>query len=292
MYYVYKIALATVARLPLRAGYWLFCRIADISFLFKKGTREVSASNIRRALAPDASNKKLRSTVLSAFRNSARNYFDLLRLSHLDPRSLNGNVTIHGEEHFREALGRGKGVILATAHLGNMDLVAQVLAPKSSESVKLTVLTEPLRPEPLYRLVTELRERNGLIFTTANVEGLKRAIRALKRGEVVALASDRAIQGTGLNLPFMGEETVMPVGAVELALRTGAALVPAFSVRGNGGRYAIYVEPPLSLPSRDRPDALSKGTRDLISVMERYIHEFPEQWVVFNPVWNGRGRRK
>ena len=80
----------------------------------------------------------------------------------------------------------------------------------------------------------------------------------------------------------------MPAGAVELALRTGAALVPAFGLRLSGRRYRISIEPPLDLDGQTVPAA----AQALIAIMERYIKEHPEQWVVFEPRWGKAAGRE
>ena len=103
----------------------------------------------------------------------------------------------------------------------------------------------------------------------------------------MGVAVDRAVQGNGLVMDFLGEPALMPVGAAELALRTGATLVPSISLRAGFERHIVRIEPPITVererPTEARVRALS---RELLDIVERYVVEYPTQWTaIFEPVW-------
>src|ERR1044072_5195009 len=93
------------------------------------------------------------------------------------------------------------------------------------------VLVEPLRPERLFKLVAGLRASKGLIMMPATPGGVKAAMRVLKAGGLGGIPNARDIQHHGVPVEFFGTETHLPIGAVELAMRTGAALLPAYGPR-------------------------------------------------------------
>ncbi|MFQ5933070.1 MAG: hypothetical protein ACE5KI_00325, partial [Dehalococcoidia bacterium] len=79
-----------------------------------------------------------------------------------------------------------------------------------------------------------------------------------------------------------------PVGAVELALRTGAVIVPGFTARYDHYRYAFYFEPPIEIArGRSKADSVQRTLARIVSLMERYIRRFPGQWMVYTPLWGG-----
>lgn len=282
-YLAFRIASRIMPFLPLRVGYLVAIFFGDIAYFTASKSRRVVTHNMRRALGSEASNGRLNQTVRAVFRNAAKNYLDLLRVPTFDLAQLNGNFFIHGWHHFEKAQSDGKGVIVATAHLGNFDLVAQVLAARG---IGLTVLAEPLRPACLFRFVTGLRESKGLVFLPVGRSALKAILRTLREGGVVGVACDRDIGRHGLEFPFFGEETTFPVGAIKLALRTGAVVIPAFSVRRSNKQFDVYVEPPLQLAlSSDHEQNVRRNMLKVITSMEKYIHRHPDQWVVFDPVW-------
>ena len=75
--------------------------------------------------------------------------------------------------------------------------------------------------------------------------------------------------------------------AVQLARRTGAALVVAFCRRRVNNRYEAFVLPPVNL--NDLPegeaDAVREGTRRLMHHIETFIRSDPAQWMLTTPLW-------
>ena len=280
-YRLFSLASLVLPLLPTPVCYGLASVFGDLAYLLAPGARNVVCCNMRQALGLSADERRVRQAARQVFRNAAKNYVDLFRLPHFDLDHLNRKLAIHGLEYFQSALEQGKGIIIATAHLGNFDLVAQVLAARSH---KFTVLVEPLQPEPLFRMVTGLRSSRGLSFLPMGTGGLRAILRSLQRGEIVGVACDRHLQGSGIRVEFLGKETTLPTGAVDLALRTGATVLPAFSIRQGGGRFALYIEPPLSFTISDG-SALTENMKRLVVPMEKYIRGYPEQWVVFRPIW-------
>jgi KDO2-lipid IV(A) lauroyltransferase len=71
-----------------------------------------------------------------------------------------------------------------------------------------------------------------------------------------------------------------------VALRTGAPLIPGFALRHPDDTFLIQLEPPVELPNTgDREADVAAGMRMVVAIMERYIAEHPEQWMVSVPVW-------
>lgn len=280
-YWLFRLASFVLPLLPASVCYGLASLSGDLTYLLAPGARNVVCCNMRQALGPTADERRVRRAARQVFRNAAKNYVDLFRLPRFDLDYLNRNLAIHGLEYFQSALEQGKGIIIATAHLGNFDLVAQVLAARSH---KFTVLVEALQPESLFRLVTGLRTSRGLSFLPIGPGGLRATLRSLQRGEIVGVTCDRYIRGSGMRVRFLDKEATLPTGAVDLALRTGAAVVPAFSIRQDGGRFALYIEPALSFTISNGSE-LKENMQRLVVPMEKYIRGYPEQWVIFRPVW-------
>jgi KDO2-lipid IV(A) lauroyltransferase len=110
--------------------------------------------------------------------------------------------------------------------------------------------------------------------------------RVIREGGVLGILADRAITGVGERVEFFGRLALLPSAHVALALRTGAALMPAFAWREKGLLLA-RIEKPLELVATgDRDADVREGVRRFAAVLERYVREHPEQWTVFEPVWD------
>ena len=103
---------------------------------------------------------------------------------------------------------------------------------------------------------------------------------------MVGLACDRGIADNSRMVEFFGALARLPVGAVRLALGTGAPLIPAFGLRLPGDTFIMRIGPPLELTATGDLEAdLDAGLKTIVNLMERYISQNPEQWLVAAPVW-------
>jgi KDO2-lipid IV(A) lauroyltransferase len=188
------------------------------------------------------------------------------------------------EEHIRPQLAAGRGVVMLSAHVGCSEMAGQALIPLG---IPCFAVTEPVKPERLARMLNEIRMSKGVVFMPVGVPAVKRIVRILRSGGTVALMGDRDISGPKMLLPFFGEETWLPTGPVEVALRTGAAIVPSFSARR--GRYVIdaVAEEPIEIERTEDFQADVKAAMlEFIKRMEARLRAEPEQWLVFERLWD------
>jgi KDO2-lipid IV(A) lauroyltransferase len=247
--------------------------VGTIAFLAAPRARAAVRANLA-VVAPDRGDLARR-----VFVNQVRGYLEVFQIPALDAERLIATVRVDGWERFMRAHDQGKGVIFASAHLGPVALVGQILMARGFE---LTLPVEPAQSE-LMRAVNRARAARGLHLVSLDAPlGIHRALR---RGGVLGFLADRAVSGVGHRVPFCGRETLMPSAHVALALRTGAALVPAFAWR-EGAQLHAYVEDPLDLPDTgDRESDVREGVRRFAAVLERYVRRYPDQWTVFDQVW-------
>lgn len=255
--------------------------VAYLVYILSPSLRASIRDNMRHVLGPEASDAELKQATRGVLTNTARNYFDLIKLPHLKPDDIKDCIVPHNWHNVEDALKQGKGVVLVTAHLGSFDTAAQIF---TTYSVQVTILVEPLKPPSLLKHVTALRASHGINFVPTELGSLEIMIRALRRGEAILFVCDRDIAGNGLKSNFFGEETTMPTAAMRIAMRTGAVVVPTFNLRRDDGRYDAFFEPAVDIiPKGD--GALERNIEKVAHIMERYIESCPEQWVVLSPIW-------
>ncbi len=182
----------------------------------------------------------------------------------------------------REALAPcPRGIVLATGHLGNWELLGAVLAALGHETH--AVVRRP-RNEGVAGLVTSLRARMGFREIPRGPHAALHAARALRRGGVVGLLCDQASDQSSAWVPFLGSPAPTPLGPALLARRTGAALVVAWLHREGPFRYTLECA---------RVDA---GTDDTVTMTEVNdllgvaIRARPEAWVWFHTRWTAPPR--
>lgn len=277
-----KTLVFAVGWLPSVIGYPIALAFGQIMYCFGGKSRRLVRANMRRALGPAASASQVERATRQAFCSLTAYYYDLVRMPRTSPAKLNKRIVLEGLPHLEQALREGKGVVLASAHLGVPDLAAQL---SLARGVPLTLIVEQLQPPRLHDWFTHKRSIQGLAIETATSSGLRAAFRALQKGEAVAVTIDRAIQGNGIVTPLFGEPSLLPTGAAEMALRTGATLLPAYTLRRGRKRYKIIIEAPIATMADGKPKEAQAVIAELVPSLERHIRSQPGQWMAFHPIW-------
>src|SRR6266566_121723 len=289
MYRVFRLASIVIPRLPRSFVVALSQVIGLVAWLVAAKARRQATINMRHVLGPEmqatrAGRKRLRRSVRGMFKNSVRNYLEVLYLPSMKPEEIVRLMPrIEGVEHLDAALALGKGVILISAHFGPFDYLAQWIAIKGYE---MMIPVERLKDERMLELMLKLRSSKGVHFIPLGGSAPMRSIiQALRKNQLVLITGDRAVQGESVERPFFGELARLPIGPVSLAQRTGAVLVGALGWHASrteiAGRFT-----PISLALTEEQRVDSDMLMDtVIAMMEGFIEAHPEQWVVFEPVW-------
>lgn len=288
-YYLFRLAGWICPRLPVRFGYWLFARLGDLLFFLTAKHQKAYFANLRRVLGNSVTPRERDAIARRAFQNLLKNYFDLLRGHRLTPEEIRAQLAdVHGIEHLENVMKQGKGMIGGSAHFGAWDLFIHLAAVHLN--TRVVVPNERLQPEKLFRYVQRLRASQGIEIVPLDVAP-RALIKALRAGQMVGLAYDRDLTQTGPLVNFFGEPTRIPDGAVQLALKYNVPVLVAFAVRRPDNRSEVFIEPPLEFErTGDLSRDIQNGVQKLASVMEKYIRQYPDQWLMFQPIWdNHRG---
>ena len=267
----------TLPRIP-RALIGPFAEVVGtLAYLAAPGARRAVHANLA-IIAPE---RNTSSVVRRVFVEQTRNYVEIFSIPRLDPKTLLAEVRTDGWEHVAHAYERGKGVILASAHLGPVSFVGQILLAHGYP----VALPVEIATSEFQRSVNRARGGAGLqLIRTDSALGI---FRFLREGKVLGILADRAVTGVGEKVEFFGREALLPSAAVVLSLRTGAPLVPSFAGRSDGVLTASF-EPPLEIPNTgDRDADVREGVQRFARLLERYVRRAPEQWTVFEDFWHG-----
>ncbi len=273
-------------RLPRRLLYAAADAGGTLAWFASARLRAVTRDHMRHAYAGLRDAREREGAARACVRAAARYWADFARASHL-PReaALAEAEAFDGIDHLFAALDRGCGVIMLSAHVGNPEFLVRAAGHLQLD---ILVLTERLKPPRLHELVHDVRGGSGVRFVPAGMSGVRETLTHLRRGGLVALMADRDIQRSGRLTPFFGERAALPTGAIELALRTNAAVVPGFAIRTPGGRRRILFLPELQLRrSDDREADLEAGMLAMARALEEGIGAAPDQWFVLQPIWSG-----
>ena len=192
-------------------------------------------------------------------------------------------VEFHGENHLREALRRGRGVIFLSAHMGNWELGAAAVAAKK---YPMNGIGADQRDERITRLISDTREEYG-VKTVSKGFDLKSAIRCLQRGEILAILVDQDAGKNGLILPFLGLPASTPYGPVKMAQHLGATILPVFMIRrGKTIYHDLHILPSPWDKGYPEPDeSMESAMGRCNDILSDWISRYPGQWMWLTRRW-------
>jgi KDO2-lipid IV(A) lauroyltransferase len=104
---------------------------------------------------------------------------------------------------------------------------------------------------------------------------------ALEKNGIVALLCDLE-QGPGVTVQFFGRSATVPGGPAAIAIKTGAALLPAYQYATGPSRYHVHMDPMLSWSAGETKEGLMQR---VVNRFEDFIKERPDQWFAFRPIF-------
>lgn len=292
-YYAFAAGWKIVRRLPEKTAYRNFNRVADRLWAKRGGGVLQLEQNLRRVV-PTATDAEIRELSKQSMRNYFRYWCDAFRMPDWSQERIVSSVVCYNEHYIDEALALNAGIICALPHMGNWDHIG---AWGTVELAPVTSVAERLKPEKLFDKFIEYRTSIGLrIYPLGQpnvVDTLADELRDDKR--IIALLSDRDLTAHGIAVDFFGEKTRMPAGPANLALRTGAPILPA-SLWYDGPNCCINIHPPVVVPAgaptgddaRNQPGyaaAVSDMTQQIANAFQDGIAAHPADWHMMQKLW-------
>jgi Kdo2-lipid IVA lauroyltransferase/acyltransferase len=276
---LYEWTLKVARTLPLPVLYTFARIVGALVFVFSRNDRRNVRHNLNIILTGQPSSARSKRLLWQFFQNYAFYMVDFFRLLSMTlEESASFAQLLEGRHHLDQALAKGRGAILLTAHLGHWEIGGLGLR---ALGYPVNVVTIKHNSFFTNNLINLMRSRHGIrIIELGNsTYDVIEIVNALYRNEVVAVLGDRAISERSGTAMLFGRETPLPLGPLLLAMTTRAPVVPAFSVMKAPGHYCGIIEEALRLQNgRDREQALKQNLQQVASVFERYIRRYPDQW--------------
>jgi Kdo2-lipid IVA lauroyltransferase/acyltransferase len=242
--------------------------------------RRVAETNLSFAL-PELNAARRAEIVDGVFRSIGRVLLTFARFPSINRANAGQWIRCEGEGYVEEAFRRGRGVLFATAHMGNWELSAFAHALFRAP---MNVVVRPLDNPYIDRLVERRRALSGNrpIFK----KDFARAIlKALAANEAVGILMDQnAAADTGVFVDFFGVPACAGVGLAKLAAHSDTAVIPGFALWSEQEqRFVLRFYPPVEITG----DA-ERDTRAIHAQLEEVVRAYPDQWLWIHRRWKTR----
>jgi Kdo2-lipid IVA lauroyltransferase/acyltransferase len=123
------------------------------------------------------------------------------------------------------------------------------------------------------------------LFAPKGLEGARELMRALNRGESIALLNDQKFNG-GVAAPLFGEMAHTAPGPSSFALRFGVPLQPLSVERREKARFRVIAHEPMLLhDTGDREADIEAGVRRVNAFVEERVRARPSEWWWVHKRW-------
>jgi KDO2-lipid IV(A) lauroyltransferase len=245
-------------------------------------------SNIKTVFGAKLSPSKISNLAKGFYRNFGQNLIEIFFIPLVDKEYINKYMSIEGHDYIKEAFKRGKGVILLGMHEGSWELSNIICA---NLGFPFSLFVRDQRHPRLNRLLNSYRSQKGCNIIQRQNQ-LRQLIQALKNNEAIGMTADQGGK-TGTLVKFFAKDTSMPSGAIRLALKYNAALLPAFYSRINGPYIKLIIGPPFKIKKTGNKDTdIGDNLQELVHIFERDILRYPKEYLWSYKIWKYSRERK
>lgn len=242
--------------------------------------RKIANRNLAMAM-PELPLAERERIARGSFRSIGRILTAVARFPSIDRSTVHEWIRYDGLEHFHAVRERGRGVLFATAHLGNWELSAFSHALMTEP---MHIVVRALDNPDLDRLSRNYRTMSGnrVIEKRDYARGI---LRALAANEAVGILIDQNTSlAEGTFVDFFGIPACVGTGFAKLAAHSGAGIIPGFALWSETERkYVLKFHEPLWATGDIQAD-----TQRIQSQLESVIRAYPDQWLWMHRRWKTR----
>lgn len=240
MFTKYSLALLSVIPLPVigLAGYVA----GTLLWLTPNRKRRITYLNLNYCL-PELTTSQRHTIARKSLIHLCQTVLEIPALMKMPKKKIGSKIArITGIEYLQAGVEKGDGVILASPHLGNWEIIGLYC----SQMFPMTSLYRPQQQSiELDNFIRQGRQRFGARLVPTDASGVKALYKALENNHLTAILPDQNPgKGTGVFAPFFGHPANTMVLLPKLAQRNESTVLYSYTERLSWGRgFNIHFVP-------------------------------------------------
>jgi KDO2-lipid IV(A) lauroyltransferase len=278
-----KVLLVVIRLLPRRISMRIGAGLGALAFRLIKEERLKTINNLTVAYGKEKSAAEIAAMAREVWVNLGKSGVEFaIRMGQEDPEDFFRDLEVRGNEYLQEAYQKGKGIVGLISHMGCWEGTAMGIPMLG---VTAYAIGKKLGNEKLNALLFESRGRKG-VPTLARGSSYKTILRVLSENNLIGILIDQDTEVRGVFVDFYGKPAYTPIGAAMLAMDSGAPVLPMFYLKKPDDTYEFIIEKeiPLVMTGNRRQD-MEENTRRFHEIIEKYIKQYPTQWVWMHNRW-------
>jgi len=264
--------------------------LAAAYFILRR-MRQAAMTTLTIAFGQKKSRTELEKICKDCFYNAGRGAIELGVFT-VRPSLIKETFSFEGRsrENLDAAFQEGRGVIGISAHFGNFPLMLLYLAQMGYPT---NAIIRPSRDEIIEKDFQASRSRLGLktVHSYPREACVTQSLKVLRDKELLVVLLDQNTGSkSGVYVDFFGQKAGTATGPIIFAMRTGAPLLPIFTLRqGNSDDHTLMIEPHFYLEQKATDEeTIQYNVQKLTSIIEGYICKYPREWGWMHRRWKSR----
>lgn len=281
MWYPSRVA---VKILPLRATYYAGIAGGTLLYLISRGKREIMAKELSLIL-PGKNRSEITRIVKKSFINYVLSEMEVLLYPVMNEKYIKKNVVIEGIEHLDNAISKGKGVLLFQAHFGAFQMTMPSIGYSGYKMNQISASASVWKDgssSGIQRKSFDIKAGYEYTLPVKHISinaSLRPVFRALENKEIVGITVDGGGGNKIVPISFLRRTAYFQQGGADIALRTGAIIVPAFIITERGLRHRLIIKPPISIPeTAGREDKIRIVMEEFSKMLEELVYLYPDHY--------------
>lgn len=194
-------------------------------------------------------------------------------------------VDVENIEQFNRLLDSEGGFILASAHIGNFELVGHCLV-QDRKTVNGIIFGGESPQMRMHREKSSQHSNINLISVNDSISHVFAVKNALDNGEIVAELCDRMFgSDKGFEVPFLGVQATLPAGTFRMAVQLDKPILALFIMKDGGTRYRGFIHRLTADSALSPNEQAEQLARQFAEKMEAVLHRYPNQWFNYFDFW-------
>lgn len=269
---------------PLKYSLNVLRGMGDLHYFLSSGKRAAILNNLKIIFRDQEKTETnfFPHTIRQYFRNHYINRLHIFLFPRLNKNNIDKIHTFEGIDNLNKVLALGRGCILLHPHFGPLFLPVHALGLEGYSGAALLLTTDEglsfIGRHIAYklRIKYEKKMKANLIYADSFLRPL---FKCLKENMVVFSIGDGSdggrLLGKFAEREFLGNKMLFPRGPALLSKKTGAPILPIFTVLQEDGRYKTTIHQPINLNNDISEDEIASM---FIEKMESYVLGYPYLW--------------
>lgn len=271
--------------LPYRTALAAGCVLARIAFLTARSRVNEAKRRLTSVFGDTLTERRKDSIAWTAWRNLCFHGIEMMRMHHISQAWIDAHTDDYTAslETLTSAVKDGQGAVLACPHMGNWELAGLVCR---LQGFRLFSVAGKQRNPLVNAYLADLRNAAGIEVLERGSDTMRRAIRRLQAGDVLALLPDVRVRRKGLPTPFLGGTAWIGPGMAFFARAAGVPVIPCFVTRRGWSRHVMATSTPIAPdPTLNKQEDMQRITTQVLARVDDAIRRQPEQWFWYNRRW-------